>query len=1089
MNTEGKFKTGKSIFPALAVFLLIVLIAGAGGRLVFDRFEQGAKAQATNSLTSTGKLRARDLSAFLKERKGDARVAAEFLGAGLVQTWWQGGDKELPAMLRRTLNSTMAEYGYTGAMILDISGDVRFSLGRSVGMSAAGKVLALRALGNPLPVLCDLYFADPAAPKKLMLDTFAPIMGTDGTKAVGILVLRGDWDHLFSTFQPWPEDSGSAEYLLVRKDGADVLFLNRLRHQEPIADRLRAPLTADMRSPAWPAIRAVQGHYGALETVDYRGKAVLAYTLPVADTDWSMVVKEDVTEALDRVRRIEMGASFSFLAAAALAFALWWSWLRSRRHAEQALRESRERFEKAFQASPDSITLVRLDNGAFVEVNDSFERFTGYSRAEAMGRNARDLKLWMDPVQREFLYAELRAGRPVSGLEARIRRKDGAMRIGLRFATRVEISGVAHVLSIMRDITEARRAEQALQRERDFAAGLIAAAPTIIVMLDLEGRISHVNPYFEKLAGCRLDEVRGKDWFETFLPERERERVRALFQSAVQGVPTRGNINPVVTRSGEEREIEWHDQTVRDEQGNVAALLAIGQDVTERRRVEDALRASEERLNEAQRIARVGNWELDLASGRLSWSDEIFRIFEIDKAKFGATYEAFLSAIHPGDRDLVNAAYTDSLKTRKPYDITHRLRMADGRIKYVHERCESKFDVEGKPLSSIGTVQDITERKLADEALAESHRLLQTIINTVPVRIFWKDRELRYLGCNLAFAKDAGEVHPDDLIGKDDYQLGWKAQAEIYRADDRQTIDSGIPKLFYEEPQTTPDGHEIWLRTSKVPLRDRENEIIGVLGVYEDITGHKRVHEALKELNAELEQRVRERTAKLQLANQELETFTYTVAHDLKGPLRGIDGYSRLLLADYSDKLDGEGRQFLQKVRQAAQQMGELISDLLAYSRLERRDFHTGEVDPRELIEALLAERADEIKARGVAVSIDVACTRVTADRDGLAMALRNLLENALKFTRDTPQPVLEICARDIGAMCILSVRDNGPGFDMKYHDRIFDIFQRLHRSEDYPGTGIGLAIVKKAMERMGGRAWAESEPGKGATFYLEIPE
>jgi signal transduction histidine kinase len=230
-------------------------------------------------------------------------------------------------------------------------------------------------------------------------------------------------------------------------------------------------------------------------------------------------------------------------------------------------------------------------------------------------------------------------------------------------------------------------------------------------------------------------------------------------------------------------------------------------------------------------------------------------------------------------------------------------------------------------------------------------------------------------------------------------------------------------------------------------------------------------------------------TSELQSANKELETFTYSVAHDLRAPLRGIDGYSQLLLTNYADKLDDEGRQFLGKVRQAAQQMGRLIEDLLAYARLERRDLQIGPVDLQELLGSLLAERADDIRTRGVEVKLAVSCQSVTADRDGLAMALRNLLENALKFSSRTARPTIEIAARDTPTTCILSVRDNGVGFDMKYQERIFDIFQRLHRSEDYPGTGVGLAIVKKAMQRMGGRAWAESEPGKGATFYLEIPK
>ena len=393
----------------------------------------------------------------------------------------------------------------------------------------------------------------------------------------------------------------------------------------------------------------------------------------------------------------------------------------------------------------------------------------------------------------------------------------------------------------------------------------------------------------------------------------------------------------------------------------IATEVERARHISERERVEKSLRVSEARLNEAQRIARIGSWELDLATSTLSWSDEIFRIFEIDPAKFGASYEAFLDTVHPEDREAVNEAYTHSLQTREPYEITHRLLMADGRIKYVQERCETEYSAEGKPLRSLGTAQDITERKLAEDAI--------------------------------------------------------------------------------------------------------------------------------RELNAELERRVLTRTAGLQAAKKELESFAYSVSHDLKAPLRGIDGYSRLLLEDYADKLGDEGRGFLRNVRQAAAQMRQLIDDLLAYSRLERRAMRTAPVDPRALVEALLAERAEDVRTLGVAVTLTVPSTSVPADREGLSMALRNLLENALKFSHAVPSPTIEIGGRDTAAGCVIFVRDNGIGFDMKFHDRIFDVFQRLHRAEDYPGTGIGLAIVRKAMERMGGRAWAESEPGKGATFYLEIPK
>jgi signal transduction histidine kinase len=250
-----------------------------------------------------------------------------------------------------------------------------------------------------------------------------------------------------------------------------------------------------------------------------------------------------------------------------------------------------------------------------------------------------------------------------------------------------------------------------------------------------------------------------------------------------------------------------------------------------------------------------------------------------------------------------------------------------------------------------------------------------------------------------------------------------------------------------------------------------------------------RLKEQIERYAAELEEKVAQRTAELRDINAELETFAYSVSHDLKAPLRGIDGYGRLLLQDYADKLDEDGRTFLYTIRSATQQMNQLIDDLLTYSRLERRAMTTGSLNPRLLVEMLIAERADELNARQVTPSVDIPCGTVTAEAEGLVEALRNLLENALKFTRDVPAPRIEIGGRETDKTCILWVRDNGIGFDMQYHDRIFEIFQRLHRAEDYPGTGIGLAIVRKVMQRMGGRVWAESTPGQGATFFLEVPK
>jgi len=255
---------------------------------------------------------------------------------------------------------------------------------------------------------------------------------------------------------------------------------------------------------------------------------------------------------------------------------------------------------------------------------------------------------------------------------------------------------------------------------------------------------------------------------------------------------------------------------------------------------------------------------------------------------------------------------------------------------------------------------------------------------------------------------------------------------------------------------------------------------------------HRRRQRATRELdqlNTELEARIATRTAALDTKSRELETFAYSVAHDLKAPLRSIDGYSRLLVEDYSTDLADEARHFIGNIQTSTEEMSELIDDLLAYSRMERSDFRPDRLELQSFVNRLVEQRRREDAEQKIDFVSEVNGGSVVADVNGLTVALRNYLDNAVKFTQRVPQPRIEVGAKETTSNCLLWVRDNGIGFDIKYHDQIFGIFQRLNPAEEFPGTGIGLAIVRKAMERMGGRAWAESEPGRGATFYLEIPK
>jgi signal transduction histidine kinase len=244
-----------------------------------------------------------------------------------------------------------------------------------------------------------------------------------------------------------------------------------------------------------------------------------------------------------------------------------------------------------------------------------------------------------------------------------------------------------------------------------------------------------------------------------------------------------------------------------------------------------------------------------------------------------------------------------------------------------------------------------------------------------------------------------------------------------------------------------------------------------------------------RELATALEQRVSERTNELKRAYDELEGFSYAVAHDLKAPLRAINGFAHLFEAEMDGQLSPQAREHLARIRNGSLRMATLIDDLLAYSHIDRRGLQSSVVALQELVDSVVLQYADEVQRRHVELSIQVEPLKLRIDAEGLLLALRNLFENSLKYTRDRKHPHIQVISRPNDMGVALSVADNGIGFEMEYHDHIFKIFQRLHRDDQYPGTGIGLALVRKAVERVGGRVWAQSSPGQGATFNIQLPK
>ena len=1182
-----------------------------------------------------------------------------------------------------------------------------------------------------------------------------------------------------------------------------------------------------------------------------------------------------------------------------------------------------------------------------------------------------------------------------------------------------ELAGdLAFGIVILRARIERKRTEETLR----YLASIVQSSDDAIIGKTLDGIVTSWNKGAERIYGYTESEIIGNP-ISILVPSERKDEVSLILEKIKTGEHIAHYETVRRKKDGQYIDMSLSISSVRDMEGKIIGASTIGRDITERKRAEEVVRESEAQLNEAQRIAHIGSWQLDISNNVLSWSDEIYRMFEIDPGEFGASYEAFLEAIHPDDREAVNFAYTNSLNTRTPYTIEHRLQFADGRIKYVHEQCETFYDADGKPIRSSGTVQDITERKQAEEALHRSeerfrrlaenardviyrmslpdgkyeyvspavlsvfgyspeecyespilikqaihpdwqmyfeeqwvnlvkgemppmyeyqfihksgevrwmnqrnilvrdnagnpiaiegivtditerkqaeealregerryHDIFDNVLDSLFLLEVTDDGRFRNLEMNPAFERSTGlsraqligklieETVPEEVasivnakyrrcieaghpieeemaldlptgrryfhstlipardetgrvfriigisrditerkrteaeiqalakfpsenpnpvlrISKDGVLLyanrasldlmkcwncsvgerlpdSWRkltmdvlgfgllreeetvcgervfalmlapivesGYVNLYGRDiterkraeeavraasvyNRSLIEASLDPLvtigpdgkitdvneatetatgvlrerligdnfsnYFTEPEKANVGYQAVLAEGLVkdyPLTIRHTsgktmdvlynatiynnesgEIRGVFAAARDITERKRaeeeisrsleaekkarevaeilreaneslsrtlelddvlqnllqylsrlvpydsanvmlleddfqcrvvalrgyerwtdinatrgitfdlsttpvinevvatqkssliantydrpdwirpagaehvinwlgipivagrqviglysvdkvepgffteehrhlaeglagqaavaiqnarLHDQIKRANVELEQRVLERTAQLEAANKELEAFAYSVSHDLRAPLRHIDGFLEMLQKRTKTSLDDQSQHYMEVISDAAKKMGTLIDDLLSFSRMGRNEMFKSQVDLDELVQDVIQEFKPEAEGRNIEWQT-TPLPWIAGDQAMLRIVLVNLISNALKFTRPRKIAQIEIgCERKDETEVVIFVRDNGVGFDMNYADKLFGVFQRLHRQEDFEGTGIGLANVHRIISRHGGRTWADGQIDHGATFYFSLP-
>jgi len=628
------------------------------------------------------------------------------------------------------------------------------------------------------------------------------------------------------------------------------------------------------------------------------------------------------------------------------------------------------------------------------------------------------------------------------------------------------------------DITEQEHFAERMQRERDFRQHLIESIPGVFYLFDQDGHFLLWNHNFERVAGysaAEMARIHPLDLFDGADRERVAQRIGATF--------TTGSATAEAlfrAKDGGKRPFFFTGERVTLEDGR-PGLVGVGFDLSERKRAEDSLARQRAILQATLESMDQGISVVDRDLHMTALNRRFCELLDfpaemgVEGADFAAfvRYNAERGEYGPCDVE----AKVREMVERARHPTAHQFRRTrpNGRV----------IEVRGEPMPDGGfvtTYTDVTEQERAQAAVRRERDFRQQLIESIPGIFYLFDRAGRFLLWNRNLEALLG-VGADELATLRTIDMYDEPDRPRIRAATRQALETGSSST--EAALVAKSGARIPYFISGLRIEvEGEQTVIG-LGL--DISERKHTEQVIRELNDSLEHRVRERTAELEASNQELESFSYSVSHDLRAPLRALHGFSHLLAEEYAHRLDENALGYLRRIQAASERMGNLIDDMLELARVSRRELKRVDVDLAALAREIAAALQEAAPGRGADWHIAPGMS-AKADPVLLRALLDNLLGNAWKFTAECGTAVIEVGIERRNGEEVFFVRDNGAGFEMAYADKLFQPFQRLHDAKRFEGSGIGLAIVHRIVRRHGGRVWAESTPGQGATFFFTLP-
>jgi len=748
------------------------------------------------------------------------------------------------------------------------------------------------------------------------------------------------------------------------------------------------------------------------------------------------------------------------------------------------LRESEALFRQLVEHVKEYAIIMLDPMGVVKSWNAGAQRIKGYRADEIIGQHfsvfyPEEARLSGWPQQ---ALAEAREEGHFEEEAQRVR-KDGSLYWAHVVISPVfdEQGGLAGYAKVNRDLTS-RKAEEDAQRETEerFRA-VVNSANEGILVYDRSLLITAGNLAAERIIGLPLADLLGKPGFVSMLPCLREDGTPMPPEER----PTRMTIRAGQALSGYVVGIVRPDRTVSWLSVNTAFLRRAGEvdyygvvstisDITAKRVAEEALRESEERFRQTFELATIGIAHIGLDRKFIRVNPRLCEILGYSERELIGKTGREIS--HPGDLDLINsqrpklyAGEIDRVRVEKRYV------RKDGSIVWVDFNMVVERDAAGKPLREIAIYEDITARREAEEALRDSEERFRQTFELAASGIAHVSLEGRFMRVNRSLCEIFG-YEAEELVGK--------GVREISHPSDRGSTDAGraavlagkVESVRLEKRYLRKDGETVWVDLAIALVRGPDGKPLYEIAIFDDITPRKDAEHALHQAHEELKR-----------SNAELGQFAYVASHDLQEPLRMVSSYTQLLQRRYGDRFDGDAREFMAFIVDGAARMKQLIEDLLAYSRVGTRGREFHEVATDAPLRRALLNLKSAIDEAGASVSY-AGLPTLEADELQLTQLFQNLIGNALKF-RSASVPRITVSAKEKETEWEFGVQDNGIGIEPQYFERIFMVFQRLHNKGEYPGTGIGLAICKKVVERHGGRIWVSSSLGEGSTFHFTLPK